>query len=149
MFVPVVFSMTVLSGKLVGLYAVVLGLTVLVVVVKFVSLLRQGYLQWRWVDTHQSCWNVLHMPVPSPLPFVTEMRVTIMILTIVAILAVDFPAFPRFAKAETFGVGLMDIGVGLFVVSYGLVSAEARSAISAGTCQRIGRAPSLLLCLVL
>ena len=48
-----------------------------------------------------------------------------------AILAVDFPVFPRrFAKTETYGVGLMDVGVGLFVTANGSISPEARSALS-------------------
>lgn len=61
------------------------------------------------------------------LPFITAMRTYTNLFTAIAILAVDFQVFPRrFAKTETYGTGLMDIGVGLFMVAHGLTSPEAR-----------------------
>ncbi|XP_056648276.1 uncharacterized protein LOC130452829 isoform X1 [Diorhabda sublineata] len=59
--------------------------------------------------------------------FITNTRSTINILSVIAILAVDFPIFPsRFAKMDTLGYSLMDTGVGLYVFSNGIVSPESR-----------------------
>ena len=67
-------------------------------------------------------------------PFIGSFRAYVLITTAIAILAVDFVIFPRrFAKAETYGSGLMDMGVGAFIISNAIVSPEARGIYSSDT----------------
>lgn len=61
------------------------------------------------------------------LDYLTLYRSSILYLTFVAILAVDFPLFPRrFCKTEVSGYGLMDVGAASFCLSAGFVSLRAR-----------------------
>lgn len=59
--------------------------------------------------------------------FVSIFKASVMFLTCIAILAVDFKAFPRrFAKTENFGTSVMDLGVGCSVFAMGLTSALSK-----------------------
>jgi phosphatidylinositol glycan class W len=57
----------------------------------------------------------------------TFFNAAMMLATVLSILAVDFHVFPRrFAKRETFGFSLMDMGVGAFVFKSGFLSKASR-----------------------
>ncbi|XP_060518885.1 uncharacterized protein LOC132697409 isoform X2 [Cylas formicarius] len=59
--------------------------------------------------------------------YITNARSTINLISVIAILAVDFQTFPsRFSKTQTTGFSLMDVGVGLFIYSNGIVAPEAK-----------------------
>ena len=70
---------------------------------------------------------ILDVETKGKRPSISHFRAFVNVATAISILAVDFVIFPRrFCKAETFGSGLMDVGVGAFVISNAIVSPEAR-----------------------
>ena len=65
--------------------------------------------------------------------FVSTYRAFMNVATILSILAVDFKIFPRrYAKAEVYGTGFMDIGVGSFIFGNAIVSQFARGTLVQG-----------------
>lgn len=63
----------------------------------------------------------------SDCSFLSYFRAYTNIVTGFSILAVDFVIFPGyFQKSDMYGTSLMDCGVGLYVISNAVVSAEAR-----------------------
>lgn len=63
--------------------------------------------------------------VDDRLPCITHFRGFVNIYSVICILAADFTCFPqRFLKTESYGFGLMDTGVGLFVVAYSFSSSH-------------------------
>ncbi|KAJ3441562.1 phosphatidylinositol-glycan biosynthesis class w protein [Anaeramoeba flamelloides] len=58
---------------------------------------------------------------------VRKSRVSLLFLTAIAIMAVNFKCFPRkFSKTEYYGFALMDFGVGEFIIVNGLVCGPVR-----------------------
>lgn len=72
--------------------------------------------------------DVLCISLPSrKKTFLNNFRAYVNIATAISILAVDFAIFPiRFTKTDKYGTGLMDVGVGSFMISNALVSQDAR-----------------------
>lgn len=61
----------------------------------------------------------------SSISCIQNYRAVLALVTCVSILAVDFKVFPRrFAKTETFGTGLMDLGTGAFIFEHGLMKSN-------------------------
>ena len=108
--VPCVLHLTVLSDHVIS---TIFSLTLISVVLLLLSHLKARTqhlkLSVRTTDIMQWLGTISY---PSRVPFLSVAQCYNIILSCIAILAVDFNVFPRrFAKAETFGQGLMDTGM--------------------------------------
>lgn len=80
--------------------------------------------------TQQSTAGVVVGSRPRRLGFITAYRSSLLYLTFCAILAVDFPFFPRrLAKTEFYGYGLMDLGAASSIVAGGIMSSSSTTKI--------------------
>lgn len=112
--VPIILSITVyihyIDNILISLFVVSISLSILLVK-------RKDIIQDR---PRKKLTN-------TKLDFVTVSRSVINLISVVGILAVDFMIFPRrFAKTIKYGYSLMDVGVGLYVFSNGIVAPEIK-----------------------
>ena len=122
---PVLLAFTVLADHINMLIATCLSLSLGILFLCSVKRNKQR---------HHHFQTILSSDMSGKRPFIGDFRAYMLIATATAILAVDFAIFPRrFAKAETYGTGAMDIGVGAFVISNAMVSPEARGIFSSDT----------------
>ncbi|XP_054282076.1 uncharacterized protein LOC128999533 [Macrosteles quadrilineatus] len=119
---PVTAMFTFFSAYINIFFFVMVGL-ITAIVISCVSSVDDNVLYWKLTNLKQelmykeiSCKKQL---------YITYFRSFVLLVTAVSILGVDFHIFPRrFAKTETYGVSLMDIGVGMFVISNALVEKQ-------------------------
>ncbi|XP_052412994.1 phosphatidylinositol-glycan biosynthesis class W protein [Carassius gibelio] len=120
---PLVLSCTALSDIL---HFVIMGIAVVDLVVLYL-VYKNGKHPFQG-SLYSTVDKFVQSSVESNLvPFVTVFRVLVNVKTAISILAVDFSVFPRrYAKTETYGTGVMDFGVGAYVMANALVCPEAR-----------------------
>ena len=118
---PSILALTVLADYLTQFFIVWLILLTVLLIPLLSSVLKHSG------QTRRIFSQFLSQPYSSSLACIREPRVWTNIFTVIAILAVDFHIFPRrLAKVETYGTGLMDVGIGCFIMCHGMVSKEAR-----------------------
>ncbi|KAJ1562547.1 Glucosaminyl phosphatidylinositol (GlcN-PI) nositol acylation protein [Nowakowskiella sp. JEL0078] len=91
------------------------------------ALLLAGYSLWLFLAPLMHPPRVLAAgQVPATIHFrvsILAYRAFLQLFTVFCILAVDFSFFPRrYAKTELYGISLMDLGVGCFIFSMGIVA---------------------------
>lgn len=110
---PQIFNITVLVPHITEVIYFLLFLCATVTVLTYLN--RKGI-------KYKHCDNNEHKD------FITNVRATINLITVIAILAVDFKIFPnQFKKQLKYGYSLMDVGVGLFIYANAIVAPEIKT----------------------
>ncbi|XP_060719566.1 phosphatidylinositol-glycan biosynthesis class W protein [Tachysurus vachellii] len=119
---PLVLSCTVLSDILHWVIIAIAAVDVCAVSILYSKRSKKHTARQSMIDSFE------HSHVESKLvPFLTAFRVLVNVKTAISILAVDFSVFPRrYAKTEIYGTGVMDFGVGAYVMANAMVCPEAR-----------------------
>jgi phosphatidylinositol glycan class W len=113
--IPLLGSVTFFADKPLTLFALLCGLTGLLTVFPRRRLppplspsVKLNGEEIRLSDDDDDVASARKQLASSPIPAITVYRSHMMLMTIICILAVDFPIFPRsLAKCETFGVSVV------------------------------------------
>ncbi|KAF5306642.1 hypothetical protein FQA39_LY08831 [Lamprigera yunnana] len=126
--IPLVLIVTVLAK-----YA-----TNIIILLIIISITLMGFLRNRTdLSCHQKRKNY---------NYITSARGIIFVLTVISILAVDFPIFPRhFTKTRDYGYSLMDVGVGLYVYGGGILAYNINSKVKSIKNSLINAIPLIIL----
>ncbi|TKR67244.1 hypothetical protein L596_023427 [Steinernema carpocapsae] len=120
---PMLLSLTLMSSFVIPLVVSLFGFIILLLV-----LFLREYYRSKGRPSVQEVINTDISPKLGPTTFFSQIRSMLMIFTCLAILAVDFHVFPRrFAKTETFGLSVMDIGTAAFVFVMGATETIRKS----------------------
>lgn len=127
--VPSLLAMTILNNHLIILTSIMITISL----VLLIFILFEASENHFFASLKQA-WTRIVEEQHRPTKFVTYFRSLTMVLVTVAILAVDFPIFPRkYAKTEKFGHSMMDVGVAAFIFQSALGSRMAKSPSSGRT----------------
>lgn len=119
--VPLVFIFTVLSESMLFIFLLAVFLIGLIIT-QSATVVNDMVNYWKIPHFKGALFTDDTLLGIGPRPFITYFRALTFLVTSLSIMAVDFHVYPRrFAKTETYGVSLMDIGVGLFVFSNAIV----------------------------
>lgn len=116
---PTILIFTILSDYLIFTF---LAVTIITFIITIFSVTSPDMFVLYWKLPNSKTDYLKDTVFLTKQPFITYFRSLVFIATTTSILGVDFHIYPRrFAKTETYGVSIMDLGVGLFVMSNALV----------------------------
>ena len=114
---PIIYYITIYGKYSTEFYYIILNITLIVFVVILINKLPIKFaesFETDQIDTKLSAFDLENKVIKLS---INVFRTSVFIITSVAIVACDFNVFERFhAKTQHFGISLMDLGVGLFII---------------------------------